>query len=161
MKLGRTLNPRATHENTLVMRGSPGLALAKLVTVVAEEPAAVNVYQTVRCRPLYSRSMRHDLMEEWVGMSQRPFWQWLLCNKEWAWMSRRPLWQYMLLHWARAVLGVLIALAVVAALLRSFTPFSFVVWYIAGATLGAVFFSPRRWRRGQAHVHPASSDTQN
>ncbi len=143
------------------MRGSPGLALAKLVTVVAEEPAAVNVYQTVRCRPLYSRSMRHDLMEEWVGMSQRPFWRWLLCNKEWAWMSRRPLWQYMLLHWARAVLGVLIALAVVAALLRSFTPFSFVVWYIAGATLGAVFFSPRRWRRGQAHVHPASSDTQN
>jgi hypothetical protein len=139
----RTLNPRATHENTLVMRGSPGLALAKLVTVVAEEPAAVNAYQTVRCRPLYSRSMRHDLMEEW------------------AWMSRRPLWQYMPLHWARAVLGVLIALAVVAALLRSFTPFSFVVWYIAGATLGAVFFSPRRWRRGQAHVHPASSDTQN
>jgi hypothetical protein len=105
--------------------------------------------------------MRHDLMEEWVGMSQRPFWQWLLRNKEWAWMSRRPLWQYMLFHWARAVLGVLIALAFVAALLRSFSPFSFVVWYIAGATLGAVFFSPRRWRRGQAQVHPASSDTQN
>ena len=94
-------------------------------------------------------------------MSQRPFWRWLLRDKEWAWMSRRPLWQYMLFHWARAVLGVLIALAVVAALLRSFTPFSFVVWYIAGATLGAVFFSPRRWRRGQAQVHPASSDTQN
>ena len=42
-----------------------------------------------------------------------------------------------------------------------FAPFSFVMWYIAGATLGAVFFSPRRWRRCQAHVHPASSDTQN
>ena len=93
-------------------------------------------------------------------MSQRPFWRWLLRNKEWAWMSRRPLWQYMLFHWARAVLGLLITLAVVAALLRSFTPFSFVVWYIAGAALGAVFFSPRRWRRGQAQVHPASSDTQ-
>ena len=76
-------------------------------------------------------------------------------------MSRRPLWQYLLLHWARAVLGGLIALAVVAALLRSFTPFSSVVWYIAGAALGTVFFSRRRRRRGQAHVHPASSDTQN
>jgi hypothetical protein len=76
-------------------------------------------------------------------------------------MSRRPFWQYLLFHWARAVLGVLSALAVVAALLRSFTPFSFVVWYIVGATLGAVLFSPRRWRRGQAQVHPASSDTQN
>jgi len=76
-------------------------------------------------------------------------------------MSRRPLWQYMLFHCARAVFGVLIALAVVAALLRSFTPFSFVVWYIAGAALGTVFISPRRWRRGQAQVHPASSDTQN
>ena len=75
-------------------------------------------------------------------------------------MSRRPLWQYLLFHWARAVLGVLIALAVVAALLRSFTPFSFVVWYIAGATLGAVFFSPRRWRRGQAQVHPQTSGNQ-
>ena len=53
------------------------------------------------------------------------------------------------------------ALAVVAALLRSFTPFSFVVWYIVGAALGTVFFSPRRWRRGQAQVHPAGSDTQN
>ena len=52
LKLARALNPRATHKNTLVMRRSPGLALAKLVTVVAEEPAAVNVYQTVRCRPL-------------------------------------------------------------------------------------------------------------
>jgi hypothetical protein len=61
--------------------------------------------------------MRHDLMEEWVGMSQRPFWRWLLRNKELAWMSRRPLWQYLLLHWARAVLGALIALAVAAALL--------------------------------------------
>jgi hypothetical protein len=105
--------------------------------------------------------MRHDLMEEWVGMSQRPFWQWLLRNKEWAWMSRRPLWQYLLLHWARAVLGGLIALAVVAALLRSFTPFSALVWYIVGATLSTVFISSRRWRRGEAHVHPASSDTQN
>ena len=94
-------------------------------------------------------------------MSQRPFWQWLLRNKEWAWMSRRPLWQYLLLHWARAVLGVLIALAVAAALLRSFTPFSVLVWDIVGATLGTVFISSRRWQRGQAHVHPASSDTQN
>jgi len=94
-------------------------------------------------------------------MSQRSFRRWLLRDKEWAWMSRRPLWQYLLLHWARAVLGGLIALAVVAALLRSFTPFSFVVWYIAGATLGTVFFSPRRWRRGQAQVHPVSGDSQN
>jgi len=76
-------------------------------------------------------------------------------------MSRRPLWQYLLFHWARAVLGGLTALAVVAPLLRSFSPFSFVAWYIAGATLGTVFISPRRWRRGQAQVHPASSDTQN
>jgi len=83
-------------------------------------------------------------------MSQRPFWRWLLRDKEWAWMSRRPLWQYLLFHWARAVLGVLTGLAVVAALLRSFSPFSFVVWYIVGATLGTVFISPRRWRRGQA-----------
>jgi len=74
-------------------------------------------------------------------------------------MSRRPLWQYLLFHWARAVLGVLTGLAVVAALLRSFTPFRFVVWYIVGAALGAVLFSPRRWRRGQAHVHPASGDS--
>jgi hypothetical protein len=161
MKLAQALNLRATHENTLVMRRSPGLALAKLVTVVAEEPAAVNVYQRVRFRPLYSRPVRHDLMKEWVGMSQRPFWRWLLRDKEWAWMSRRPLWQYLLFHWARAVLGGLTALAVVAALLRSFTPFSFVVWYIVGATLGTVFFSRRRWRRGQAQVHPAGSDTQN
>jgi hypothetical protein len=94
-------------------------------------------------------------------MSQRPFWRWLLLDKEWAWMSRRPLWQYLLLHWARAVLGGLTALAVVAPLLRSFSPFSFVVWYIVGATVGTVFISPRRWRRGQAQVHPASSDTQN
>ena len=94
-------------------------------------------------------------------MSQRLFWRWLLRDKEWAGMSRRPLWQYLLLHWARAVLGVLIALAVAAALLRSFTPFRVLVWYIAGATLGTVFISPRRWRRGQAQVHPASSDTQN
>jgi hypothetical protein len=49
----------------------------------------------------------------------------------------------------------------VAALLRSFSPFSFVVWYIVGATLDTVFISSRRWRRGQAHAHPASSDTQN
>ena len=76
-------------------------------------------------------------------------------------MSRRPLWQYLLFHWARAVLGGLIGLVIVAALLRSFTPFSFVVWYIVGATLGTVFISRRRWRRGQAHVHPASSDTLN
>jgi len=76
-------------------------------------------------------------------------------------MSRRPFWQYLLFHWARAVLGVLIALAVVAALLRSFTPFSNVVWYIAGAALGAVLFSSRRWRRGRAHVHPVSGDSQN
>ena len=76
-------------------------------------------------------------------------------------MSRRPLWQYLLLHWARAVLGGLTALAVAAPLLPSFSPFSFVVWYIAGATLGTVFISPRRWRRGQPQVHPASSDTQN
>ena len=94
-------------------------------------------------------------------MSQRLFWRWLLRDKEWAWMSRRPLWQYLLFHWARAVLGGLIALAVVAALLPSFSPFSFVVWYIVGATLGTVFISPRRWRRGQAQVHPASIDTQN
>ena len=67
----------------------------------------------------------------------------------------------LLFHWARAVLGGLTGLAVVAALLRSFSPFSFVVWYIAGATLGTVFISPRRWRRGQAQVHPASSDSQN
>ena len=72
------------------MRRSPGLALARLVTVVAEEPAVVNVYQTVRCRPPYSRSMRHDLMEEWVGMSQRAFWQWLLRNKEWALSTAGP-----------------------------------------------------------------------
>lgn len=104
MKLGQALNPRATHENTLVMRRSPGLELAKPVTVAAEEPAAVNVYQRVRFRPLYSRPVRHDLMNEWVGMSQRPFWRWLLRDKEWAWMSRLPLWQYLLLHWARAVL---------------------------------------------------------
>ena len=76
-------------------------------------------------------------------------------------MSRRSLWQYLLFHWARAVLGVLIALAVLAALLRSFTPFRFVVRYIVGATLGAVFVSPRRWRRGQAQVHPVSGDSQN
>ena len=69
-------------------------------------------------------------------MSQRPFWRWLLLDKEWAWISRRPLRQYLLFHWARAVLGGLAALAVVAALLRSFSPFSFLVWYIAGATLG-------------------------
>jgi len=94
-------------------------------------------------------------------MSQRPFWRWLLRNKEWAWMSRRPLWQYLLLHWARAVLGVVTALAVAAALLRSFTPFSLVGWYIAGAALGTVLFSPHRWRRGQAHVHPVSGDSQN
>jgi hypothetical protein len=100
-------------------------------------------------------------MKEWVGMSQRPFWRWLLRDKEWAWMSRLPLWQYLLLHWARAVLGGLIGLAIVAALLRSFTPFSFFVWYIVGATLGTVFFSRRRWRRGQAQVHPAGSDTRN
>ena len=72
-------------------------------------------------------------------MSQRPFWRWLLLDKEWAWISRRPLWQYLLLHWARAVLGGLTALAVVAPLLHSFSPFSFVVWYIVGATLGTVF----------------------
>jgi len=89
-------------------------------------------------------------------MSQRPFWRWLLRDKEWTWMSRRPLRQYLLLHWARAVLAVLIALAIVAALLRSFTPFSFLVWYIVGATLGTIFFSRRRWRRGQAQVHPKS-----
>ena len=94
-------------------------------------------------------------------MSQRPFWRWLLLDKEWASMSRRPLWQYLLFHWARAVLGGLIALAVVAALLRSFSPVSFIVCYIVGATLGTVFISPRRWRRGQAQVHPARSDTQN
>jgi hypothetical protein len=110
---------------------------------------------------VYSRPVCHDLVKEWVGMSQRPFWRWLLRDKEWAWMSRRPFWQYLLLDWARAVLGVLIALAVAAALLRSFTPFSFVVWYIAGAALGAVFFSRRRWRRGQARVHPVRGDSQN
>ena len=76
-------------------------------------------------------------------------------------MSQRPLWQYLLLHWARAVLAGLIGLAIVAALLRSFTPFSFLVWYIVGATLATVFISSRRWRRSQAQVHPASSDTQN
>ena len=65
-------------------------------------------------------------------------------------MSRRPLWQYLLFHWARAVLGGLMALAVVAALLRSFSPFSFAVWCIVGAALGTVFISPRRWRRGQS-----------
>ena len=94
-------------------------------------------------------------------MSQRSFWRWLLYDKEWAWMSRRPLSQYLLFHWARAVLGGLMALAVVAALLRSFSPFSFAVWYIVGAAFGTVFISPRRWRRGQAQVHPVSSDTQN
>ena len=82
-------------------------------------------------------------------MSQRPFWRWLLRDKEWAWMSQRPLWQYLLLHWARAVLGGLTGLAIVAALLRSFTPFSFFVWYIVGATLRTVFISSRRWRCGQ------------
>ena len=76
-------------------------------------------------------------------------------------MSRRPLWQYLLFHWARAVLGGLTALAVVAPLLRSFSPVSFIVCYTVGATLGTVFISPRRWRRAQAQVHPASSDTQN
>jgi uncharacterized membrane protein YuzA (DUF378 family) len=76
-------------------------------------------------------------------------------------MSRRPLWQYLLFHWARGVLGVLAGLAVVAALLGSFSPFRFVVWYIVGAALGTVFISPRRWRRGQAQVHHASSDTPN
>jgi hypothetical protein len=85
-------------------------------------------------------------------MSQRAFWQWLLRNKEWAWMSRRPLWQYLLFHWARAVLGGLIALAVAAALLRSFTPFRVLVWYIVGGALGTVLFSSRRWRRGQARA---------
>jgi hypothetical protein len=100
-------------------------------------------------------------MKEWVGMSQRPFWRWLLLDKEWTWMSRRPLWQYLLLHWARAVLGGLIGLAIVAALLRSFTPFSFLMWYIVGATLATFFISRRRWRRSQAQVHPASSDTRN
>ena len=94
-------------------------------------------------------------------MNQRPFWRWLLLDKEWASMSRRPLWQYLLFHWARAVLGGLIALAVVAALLRSFSPFSFVVWYIVGAAFGIVFISPRRWRRGQAQVHLESSETHN
>jgi len=74
-------------------------------------------------------------------MSQRPFWRWLLRDKEWAWMSQRPLGQYLLLHWARAVLGGLTGLAIV------------------GATVGTVFFSGRRWRRGQAQVHPAGSDT--
>ncbi len=93
-------------------------------------------------------------------MSQRPFWRWLLRDKEWAWMSRRPLWQYLLLHWARAVLGGLIGLAIVAVLLRSFTPFSFLVWYIVGATLVTPFFA-RRWRRIQAQEHPASGDTSN
>ena len=73
----------------------------------------------------------------------------------------RPLWQYLLLHWARAVLGGLTALAVAAALLRSFTPFSVLVWYIVGATLGTVFISHRRWQRGQAQAHTARSDTQN
>ena len=62
MKLVQALSLRATHENTLVMRSSPGLELAKPVTVAAGEPAAVNVYQRVRCRPLYSRPVRHDLM---------------------------------------------------------------------------------------------------
>jgi hypothetical protein len=76
-------------------------------------------------------------------------------------MSRRPLWQYLLFHWARAVLGGLTALAVVAPLLRSFSPVSFIVCYIVGAALGTVFISPRRWRRSQPQVHPASSDTQN
>ena len=36
--------------------------LADPATDTAEEPAAVNVYQRVRCRPLYSRPVRHDLM---------------------------------------------------------------------------------------------------
>ena len=94
-------------------------------------------------------------------MSQRLFWRWLFLDKEWAWLSRRPLWQYLLFHWARAVLGGLTALAVVAPLLRSFSPFSFAMWYIVGAALGTVSISPRRWRRGRAQVHPASSDTQN
>ena len=76
-------------------------------------------------------------------------------------MSRRPLWQYLLLHWARAVLGGLIGLAIVAALLRSFTPFSFLMWYIVGVTLATFFISRRRWRRSQAQAHPASSDTRN
>ena len=61
--------------------------LADPATDAAEEPAAVNVHQRVRCRPLYSRPVRHDLMKEWVGMSQRPFWRWLLLDKEWAWMQ--------------------------------------------------------------------------
>ena len=75
-------------------------------------------------------------------------------------MSRRPLWQYLLLHWARAVLSTHRTRRRRSAT-RSFTPFSVLVWYIVGATLGTVFISSRRWRRGQAHVHPASSDTQN
>ena len=128
--------------------------LADPATDTAEEPAAVNVHQRVRCRPLYSRPVCHDLMKEWVGMSQRPFWRWLLLDKEWAWMSRRPLWQYLLLHWARAVLGGLTVLAVVAPLLRSFSPVSFVVCYIVGATLGTVFISPRRWRRARRKCIP-------
>jgi hypothetical protein len=36
--------------------------LADPATDTAEEPAAVNVYQRVRCRPLYSKPVRHDLM---------------------------------------------------------------------------------------------------
>ena len=94
-------------------------------------------------------------------MSQRPFWQWLLLNKEWAWISRRPLWQYLLLYWARAVLGGLIGFAVAAALLRSFTPFGFLVWYIVAVTLVTPFIARRQWRRIQAQVHPASGDTQS
>src|SRR6185312_6152085 len=94
-------------------------------------PMSSSVQQASASRPV----------QELVGMSQRPFWRWLLRNKEWAWLSRRPIWQYMLFDWARAVLGVLIALAVVAALLRSLTPFSVVGWCIAGAALGTVLFS--------------------
>ena len=93
-------------------------------------------------------------------MSQRPFWQWLLLDKEWAWMTRRPFWQYLFLYWARAVFAGFIGLAIVAALLRSFTPFNFLVWYIMGATLVTPFVARRR-RRIQVQEHPASSGTQN
>lgn len=88
------------------------------------------------------------------------FWQRLLFDKQRAWMSQRPFWQYLLLYWACAVFGGLIGLAIVVAFLHSFTPFSFLVWYIVGATLVTPFFA-RRWRRIQAQEHPASGDTHN
>jgi len=52
----RPTENRPTHFGRM-----PRDELADPATDTAEEPAAVNVYQRVRCRPLYSRPVRHDL----------------------------------------------------------------------------------------------------